>query len=76
MDVRQIALLRQMGDVFDRGDDDLRIEEWIYSLARDAERAKGGLYSVMGNHEVRQTGLGASWVPHVGSAILKVQLVL
>lgn len=44
---------KQMGDIFDRGDDDLPIQEWVYELAQEAGRAKGALYSVMGNHEVR-----------------------
>lgn len=43
---------RQMGDIFDRGDDDLPIQEWVYTLAQQAGRANGALYSVMGNHEV------------------------
>ncbi|CAN0330070.1 unnamed protein product, partial [Laminaria digitata] len=42
----------QMGDIFDRGDDDLPIQEWVYRLARDAGRSNGALYSIMGNHEV------------------------
>lgn len=41
-----------MGDIFDRGDDDLPIQEWVYELAQEAGRANGALYSVMGNHEV------------------------
>ncbi|CBJ28039.1 calcineurin-like phosphoesterase family protein [Ectocarpus siliculosus] len=42
----------QMGDIFDRGDDDLPIQEWVYKLAQEAGRANGALYSVMGNHEM------------------------
>eukprot|EP00752_Nemacystus_decipiens_P001826 g1763.t1 len=42
----------QMGDIFDRGDDDLPIQEWVYELAHEAGRANGALYSVMGNHEM------------------------
>lgn len=45
-----------MGDIFDRGDDDLPIQEWVYELAQEAGRANGALYSVMGNHEVRSRG--------------------
>lgn len=45
-----------MGDIFDRGDDDLPIQEWVYELAQEAGRANGALYSVMGNHEVRARG--------------------
>lgn len=41
-----------MGDIFDRGDDDLRIEEWVHLLAQDAENANGAIYSILGNHEV------------------------
>ncbi|CAM9164780.1 unnamed protein product [Scytosiphon promiscuus] len=42
----------QVGDIFDRGDDDLPIQEWVYKLAKQAGRANGALYSVMGNHEM------------------------
>lgn len=50
-----------MGDIFDRGDDDLPIQEWVYKLAQEAGRANGALYSVMGNHEVmRPTGGGSA----------------
>lgn len=42
----------QLGDIFDRGDDDLLIQEWVYRLARDAGRSNGAVYSIMGNHEV------------------------
>eukprot|EP00904_Undaria_pinnatifida_P009576 jgi/Undpi1/5749/HiC_scaffold_2.g01023.m1 len=41
-----------VGDIFDRGDNDLPIQEWVYRLARDAGRANGAVYSIMGNHEV------------------------
>lgn len=44
--------MQQMGDIFDRGDDDLPIQEWVYRLAQEAGGANGALYSVMGNHEV------------------------
>lgn len=50
--LRLSSVQRQMGDIFDRGDDDLPIEEWVYKLAQQADRANGALYSVMGNHEV------------------------
>lgn len=46
----------QVGDIFDRGDNDLPIQEWVYRLARDAGRANGAVYSIMGNHEVRRAG--------------------
>lgn len=42
----------KVGDIFDRGDDDLRIEEWIHRLALEAKSADGAIYSIMGNHEV------------------------
>lgn len=42
----------QVGDIFDRGNDDLRIEEWIHRLALQARSVDGAIYSIMGNHEV------------------------
>lgn len=60
------ACSRQMGDIFDRGDDDLPIQEWVYKLAQEAGRANGALYSVMGNHEVlRPTGGGSAIGSHL-----------
>ncbi|CAM9503449.1 unnamed protein product [Discosporangium mesarthrocarpum] len=54
------AVLVQLGDIFDRGDDDLVIEEWVHLLAGEAERAGGGLYSILGNHEARRQVLNAA----------------
>ncbi|CAN0268335.1 unnamed protein product [Ascophyllum nodosum] len=42
----------QLGDIFDRGDDDLPIEEWLYRLAMQARRTNGAVYSILGNHEM------------------------
>lgn len=46
----------KLGDIFDRGDDDLRIEEWIHRLSQEAEGTNGAIYSIMGNHEVSHPG--------------------
>lgn len=56
-------LSSQMGDIFDRGDHDLPIQEWVYRLALEAGRANGALYSVMGNHEVRRESEGVAGTP-------------
>lgn len=46
------AVLASVGDIFDRGDDDLLIEELLYILKGEARLAGGDVYRVLGNHEV------------------------
>ncbi|CAM9727747.1 unnamed protein product, partial [Choristocarpus tenellus] len=53
------TVLVQLGDIFDRGDDDLAIEEWIHTLSHEARSAGGGLHSILGNHEARPPVLNA-----------------
>ncbi|KAG5187709.1 calcineurin-like phosphoesterase family protein [Tribonema minus] len=46
------TVLVQLGDIFDRGDDDLAIEEWLFLLAEQAAEAGGAVYHLLGNHEL------------------------
>ncbi|CAM9268292.1 unnamed protein product [Chrysoparadoxa australica] len=46
------TVLVQNGDVFDRGDTDLAVEEWLYCLVEEAEKANGAVHMMLGNHEV------------------------
>ncbi|CAM9122872.1 unnamed protein product [Phaeothamnion confervicola] len=46
------AVVVQMGDIFDRGVNDLEIEILIAKFRDEAEAAGGAVYTIMGNHEV------------------------
>ena len=46
------ALLVQTGDVLDRGADSRRVVDLLQRLERDAARAGGHVYSLLGNHEL------------------------
>lgn len=46
------TVLVQNGDVFDRGDEDLAIEEYLYELRNQAIEAGGNVYRIWGNHEM------------------------
>lgn len=46
------TILVQTGDVLDRGDDSRRVLDLLMRLERDAERAGGRVYALLGNHEV------------------------
>lgn len=51
------ALLVQTGDVLDRGPDSRRAIDLLRKLERSAARAHGGVYALLGNHELmRLTG--------------------
>jgi hypothetical protein len=51
------ALLVQTGDVLDRGPDSRRVIDLLRKLERSAARAGGGVYALLGNHELmRLTG--------------------
>ena len=41
-----------LGDLFDRGDDVTRVLWFIYGLESQAEKAKGKVHLVLGNHEI------------------------
>lgn len=45
------AVLVQTGDVLDRGPDSRRVLDLLRRLERDAERAGGKVYALVGNHE-------------------------
>lgn len=47
-------ILCQVGDILDRGDDEVAINYWLERLEREAMRAGGALYILNGNHEVLQ----------------------
>ncbi len=38
--------------MFDRGDNDLHVEEELYELGEQARRVGGRVVSILGNHEV------------------------
>jgi Calcineurin-like phosphoesterase len=46
---RRCAL--QSGDIFDRGEHDLAVEELLYSLTDGARAAGGAVHCILGNHE-------------------------
>lgn len=46
------ALLIQTGDVLDRGADSRRVVDLLQKLEREAARAGGRVYSLLGNHEL------------------------
>jgi hypothetical protein len=46
------AILVQTGDVLDRGADSRRVLDLLRRLERDAERAGGRVYALLGNHEL------------------------
>ena len=46
------ALLIQTGDVLDRGADSRRVVDLLQRLEREAARAGGRVYSLLGNHEL------------------------
>jgi hypothetical protein len=46
------TVLVQCGDVFDRGECDLEVEEELYRLGEQAEASGGTCISLLGNHEV------------------------
>lgn len=45
------ATLVQMGDILDRGDDEIGILRLLWQLAEGAEEAGGAVYILNGNHE-------------------------
>jgi hypothetical protein len=45
------AIFVQMGDVLDRGADSRKVLDLLRRLERDAERAGGHVYALLGNHE-------------------------
>ncbi|CAM9399023.1 unnamed protein product, partial [Hapterophycus canaliculatus] len=46
------TVLVQGGDIFDRGDADLEVEEWLWTLEEQARESGGAVYHLLGNHEV------------------------
>lgn len=40
-----------------RGDSDLEVEEWLWTLQEQAEASGGAVYHLLGNHEVRRYGI-------------------
>lgn len=46
------TVLVQAGDIFDRGDEDLAVEEWLWVLQQQAAASGGAVYHLLGNHEV------------------------
>ncbi|KAF5740274.1 hypothetical protein HS088_TW11G00340 [Tripterygium wilfordii] len=46
------AVVVQVGDVFDRGGEDLKILYFLEKLKREAERSGGYLITMNGNHEI------------------------
>ena len=46
------AILIQTGDVLDRGADSRRVMDLLRRLERDAQRAGGRVYALLGNHEL------------------------
>ncbi|CAB1113116.1 unnamed protein product [Ectocarpus sp. CCAP 1310/34] len=46
------TVLVQAGDVFDRGDSDLEVEEWLWTLQEQATESGGAVYHLLGNHEI------------------------
>ncbi|CAM9674337.1 unnamed protein product [Ascophyllum nodosum] len=63
------TVLVQAGDIFDRGDADLEVEEWLWTLREQAEASGGAVYHLLGNHEVmnalgdHSTASDASYAP-------------
>lgn len=55
-----------------RGDDDLKVEEWLWILQQQAEASGGAVYHLLGNHEVDQT----TCEPFDARMVLFRQLVL
>ncbi|CAM9621821.1 unnamed protein product, partial [Choristocarpus tenellus] len=47
------TVLVQAGDIFDRGDSDLEIEEWLWVLKEQARESGGAVLHLLGNHEVQ-----------------------
>ncbi|KAG5186516.1 Metallo-dependent phosphatase-like protein [Tribonema minus] len=45
------TVMVQSGDVFDRGEHDLVVEELLYCLAEEAAAAGGAVHTILGNHE-------------------------
>eukprot|EP00903_Cladosiphon_okamuranus_P006063 g5978.t1 len=46
------TVLVQAGDIFDRGDADLEVEEWLWTLEEQAKESGGAVYHLLGNHEI------------------------
>lgn len=47
-------VLQKHGLILIRGDADLEVEEWLWTLRDQAEASGGAVYHLLGNHEVRQ----------------------
>eukprot|EP00953_Heterococcus_sp_UTEX-ZZ885_P028827 15366-Heterococcus_DN1.PRE.1 len=50
--VARLCCVSRTGDVFDRGHNDLEIEEWLYRWQEEAQAAGGAVHCLLGNHEV------------------------
>lgn len=61
-------VLVQTGDVFDRGDDELEIEQLFDRLARQAEAAGGRVHRLLGNHELMNVAGDFRYVTEGGFA--------
>ncbi len=51
-----LLLAAQVGDVLDRGDQELRILYFLERLAREAAAAGGAVHALLGNHETMNVG--------------------
>lgn len=60
------AVAVQVGDVLDRGDDELRLLYHLHRLKLEASRAGGALHVLHGNHEIMNAHGDFRYVTHAG----------
>jgi hypothetical protein len=56
------TLLLQVGDILDRGPNELKLLYWLERLQQEAQRAGGRLYVLNGNHETMNIHGNYRWV--------------